>query len=225
MSYIINDDADQRGPRRGRSRMWLLGLGVVVVAVLVAAFLIGRGGRTDGAAPVPVSPVGEPAITWTKVGTQPVPNSALHGPTQTINGLAAGFSHDKLGAVLAAINISARLTGDAGPAVYETTARQQCTGDIDATISTIRDQSTTAVAGTTIADEYLYRITSGDPSGDLVAVSIAGSSLQSRDLGGYAELTRTLQWVEGDWKLQVPPSPPQLVSSVAGYASLGRTHA
>lgn len=222
MSYIINDDADQREPRR--SLLWLPALGVLVLAVLVAAFLLGRG-RGDGPTPVPAPPIGEPAITWTKVGPQPVPNSALHGPTQTTNGLAAGFSHDELGAVLAAINISTRLTGDAGPAVYETTARQQCTGDIDTTISAIRDQTTSAVGGTTVPDEYLYRVTGGDPSGDLVAVSIAGSSPQSRNLGGYAELTRTLQWTDGDWKLQVPPAPPRLVSSVTGYTSLGRTHA
>jgi hypothetical protein len=51
--------------------------------------------------------------------------SAAHGPFETANGLAVGFSHDELGALLAAINISARLTGQAGPAVYETTARRQ----------------------------------------------------------------------------------------------------
>jgi hypothetical protein len=222
MSYIINNGP---GPDSGRLRRRMLfsAVAIGVVALLVAAFLIGRqgtgpGGET-GSAPPPV--VSGPAVSWVRLGTQPVPVSPAHGPAETGNGLAAGFSHDELGALLAAINISARLTGQAGPAVYETTARQQCVGDIDATISAIRSQRSTAAAGSTTPTEYLYRLTSGDPRGDLVGITIALDTRQSRSFGGYTEISRTLQWIDGDWKLHVPPPPPRLITSVNGWRSLG----
>ncbi len=218
MSYGMSDPPGYGSARR---RLPLLGaVAVGIVVLLVAAFLMGRsspGGASGFASPV----VSGPDIAWEWVGTQPVPVSPRHGPTDTSNALASGFTHDELGAVLAAINISVRLTGAAGPAVYETTARLQCLGDIDTTIATIRAQRSTATAGTTVPTAAYYRITSGDPNDDLVGVSIALDTPQSRTLGGYGELTRTLQWVDGDWKLHVPPAPPRLITSVEGWTSLG----
>jgi hypothetical protein len=221
MSYIVSSGPG-RDPNRRRRRMLFSAVAIGVTVLLVAAFLMGRQAtgtaeETGFAAPV----VSGPGITWAWVGTQPVPVSPTHGPTETGNGLASGFSHDELGAVLAAINISTRLTGQAGPAVYETTARLQCLGDLDATIAAIRGQRTTAVAGSTTPTEYFYRITSGNPRGDLVGVTIAVETPQSRTLGGYGEIIRTLQWVDGDWKLHVPPPPPRLITSVNGWRSLG----
>ena len=44
---------------------------------------------------------------------------------------------------------------------------------------------------------------------------------QARAAGGYAAVTRTLRWIDGDWRMQVPSSPARLVSSVATYHPLG----
>lgn len=220
MSYSMSNAPDYRSARR---RPPLFGPVVVgIVALLVATVVISREGNGDGGASGFAPPdVGGPTITWVRVGTQSVPESPRHGPAHTSNGVASGFSHDQLGAVLAAFNISVRLTGLAGPAVYETTARLQCLGDIDTTIATIRSQRSTATAGTTVPTAAYYRITSGDPSADLVGVTIALDTPQSRDLGGYSEATRTMQWVDGDWKMHVPPPPPRLITSVQGWSTLG----
>jgi hypothetical protein len=221
MSYIMTTGPGRDSGRR-RRRMLFSAVAIMVVALLVAAFLMGRQHTRptaeQGFAPPQVT---GPAIAWARLGPQPVPVSPTHGPADTGHGLAAGFSRDELGAVLAAINISVRLTGRAGPPVYETTARLQCVGDINAAIGAIRGQRSTAAAGSTTPSEYFYRITSGDPSGDLVVVSIAATTPQSRSLGGYTELTRTLQWIDGDWKLHVPPAPPRLITSIRGWTSLG----
>jgi hypothetical protein len=220
MSYPMGPRPSSGSVRRRPVLFIAVAIGVVVL--LVAAFLIGRlGGTHRDASGFGSSVATGPEITWSWVGTQPVPESSRHGPAETGNGLASGFTHDELGAVLAAINISVRLSGQAGPAVYETTARLQCLGDIDTTIAAIRSQHSTAVAGSTTPTKYLYRITSGNPREDLVGITIALDTPQSRTLGGYTEVTRTLQWIDGDWKLHVPPPPPRLITSVDGWTSLG----
>lgn len=220
MSYIVNNDSGRDAALRRRPM--LFGAAVGVAVLLVAALLTGRQGADHGAEQGFVPPVvSGPAIAWARLGTQPVPESPRHGPADTRNGLAAGFSHDEFGAALAAINLSVRLSGQAGPAVYETTARLQCVGDIDATIATIRSQRSAAAAGSSIPTEYYYQVTTGDPTSDLVVVSIGATTPQSRSLGGYTEVSRTLRWIDGDWKLQVPPTPPRLITSVDGWRSLG----
>lgn len=230
----MNDgpDHDRRG---GPARTVLIVAGVfVVVLLLVVAFVLGRGGDDGGGSGQPgaAPPLGggdsvlsQAPITWSSVGSAPVPVSPVHGPAEQTNGLAAGFSHDELGAVIAAINISSRLSGQAGPVVYETTARQQCVGDIEATISSIQDRISTSVPGEAVPIEFFYRIGGGDPRGDLVAVDIAARSIQSTELGGFALITETLQWIDGDWRLQVPPSPPRLIESVEGFRELGGPNA
>jgi hypothetical protein len=63
---------------------------------------------------------------------------------------------------------------------------------------------------------------SGDPTGDLVLISIAGQTSESTAAGGYGQSLRTLRWDGNDWRLQVPLPPAQIISSVAGYQSLGK---
>jgi len=221
VSYIVPDGSPSS--RRPRRWIWIGGGAVIVIALILVAFTVGRYGAQSGG---PATPPGERAvgsdITWAAVGTQPVPLSASHGPKQQTNGLAAGFSHDELGAAVAAINIASRASGPAGPLVYETTLRQQCVGDIETTLAIIRGSRSSAPAGTVVADEMFYRVASGDPYADLVVISIAALTPQSRNMGGYAEVSRTMQWVEGDWKMQIPPSRPRVVPNVDGYTSLGR---
>lgn len=204
----------QPEPRRHTGRTVAVSLAAVLLAGLLA-YTVGRDSGSDAPALLP-----DPGrrISWTSAGGFPVPESTSHGPTQTTNGMAAGFSHDELGAALAAINISYRLTSDVGPMVYETTARQQCYGDITTTIAQIRSQPSITSPKVT---EFYYKILSGDPEGDLVLIAIAGKSASTTAAGGYASALRTLRWTGRDWQMQVPVAPAQITTDVSGYEFLG----
>src|SRR4051812_47710291 len=111
MSYYITDT-----PAAGRRRRGLLVTAVAGLIVLVGLVVLAwpAGGSTRPT----VSPPAEPAVAWAQVGEQPVPTSPRAGPARVIDGVAAGFTHNELGAVLAAVNIAAPLNGDVGPAGY-----------------------------------------------------------------------------------------------------------
>jgi hypothetical protein len=206
---------------QNRTPVWA-GLAVVLVAVLaVGAYFLGR--NDSGAAPTSSPAVStEPAITWSIVGGQPVPASPVAGPRNTEGGRAMGFSHDAAGAAVAAVNISFRLASEVGPQTYEATAREQCFGDVETEIQQIRNSFSSAPPGATKPSEIWYRVTSGDPTGDLVLMSIALKTPQSVERGGYAGLDMTMRWVDGDWKLQVPLTRPSLIPSAEGFTLLGR---
>ncbi len=107
--------------------------------------------------------------------------------------------------------------------MYEATAREQCFGDVDTTLEQIRNSFSTAAAREPLNPVRIwYKVTSGDPTGDLVLISIAVKTPQSVASGGYARLDRTMRWVDGDWRMQVPPLRPLIIPSVSGYTLLGR---
>lgn len=220
-------------PRR-RRWPWLIAAVLVVLAVAAAIVVVTGGSRrgavTSAAAP-PVSasrarPPGPPpdamgTVTWTPVLGVPLPVSAVHGPRSDAGGVPSGYSHDAAGAALAAINISYRLTGAVGPGTYQAVLFQQCYGNVDATVQQLTASSSASTAAEVTPDQWWWRVTAGDPSGDLVQVSVLARTPQSAALGGFSEIERTVAWRGGDWRMQVPPSPPALVSSTAGYTLLG----
>lgn len=210
----------QPEPTKSRTALWV-GLAVLLLVLAVGAYLLGRNNgdaTTSGGPAVPRAP----AISWSIVGSNPVPRSFTHGPRNTVDSRATGFTHDSLGAALAAVNISFRLDSEVGPQVYEATAREQCFGDVDTTLEQIRNSTTAAAEGSTTPSEDWYKITSGDPAGDLVLISIAVKTPQSVASGGYANFDRTMRWVDNDWRMQVPPLRPLIIPSVRGYTLLGR---
>jgi hypothetical protein len=211
----------QPQPTKSRTAVWI-GLAVVLVALLAAgAYVLGRNDRGTAPAAGPAAST-DPAISWSIVGGQPVPASPVAGPRDTRNGLAKGFTHDGLGAAIAAVNIGVRLTSEAGPQVYEATAREQCFGDVATEIQQIRNSFSSAAPGAAKPSEYWYKVTSGDPTGDLVLLSIALKTPESAARGGYAGLEMTTRWVNGDWKLQVPLARPSVIPSVQGFTLLGQ---
>ena len=216
MTYYVSDPEQHHSRRR---QIALIAIAAAVtLLVLVAGLVIARpdtGPAAPGGMPV------EQTLTWATVGRQPVPVSSQHGPRDTAGGVARGFTHDALGAALAAIHISARLSGEVGPEVYEAVARQQCVGDVEAALAAIRGARSVAPAGAALPEAYYYKITAGDPGGDQVLVSLAVSSPQGRGLGGFVGVLRTLRWVNGDWRLQVPTPAPQVIGSVEAYTLLG----
>src|SRR5689334_1256720 len=232
MSYLAGDPGPR--PRLGRGPWWVVGALLVLLVVLAVA-LLGVVRADEAPAPPAAAPAGSTGSTdstdstgstlaWVRVGEQPVPVSASHGPRVRHGGLAAGFAHDELGAVIAAINISTRLTRSAGPDVYEPTARHQCVGDIPAGLAAIAVQTGTATPGAATATEFFYRIAGGDPRGDTVVIALAARSPQAGAQGGYAALERTLVWSHRDWRIQLPTTAPHLTDSVDGYLSLGTIH-
>lgn len=214
----------QPHPAKNRTALWV-GLAVVLVPlVLVSAYFLGRnsGGASTSSAPAtPIAP-SAPVISWSIVGDEPVPSSPAHGPRSTAGGLAKGFSHDTLGAALAAMNIGTRLASEVGPQVYEPTARQQCFGNIDSEIEQIRDSVSTAPPGAAKYSEVWYRVAGGDPASDLVLMSIAVKTPQSTTDGGFAALDATMRWVDGDWKMEVPTARASIIPNVQGFTLLGR---
>lgn len=225
MSYIVPDGSPS--PRRPRRWLWVGGAIVAVIALVVLAFAVGRSGAQRDTTATPPAPSEGlrpgPDITWASVGSQLVPVSAAHGPREQNNGLATGFTHDEIGAAMAAINLTARTSKAAGSAVYVPTVLQQCIGDQDSTIAGLNSQEPyEASGGKPTVEELFYLVVSGDPDGNIVVVAAAALTPESRNLGGYAQYTRTLHWIDGDWKMQVPPSKPHLVTKVDGYTPLGK---
>lgn len=210
---------------KGRTAIWV-GLAVVLVALLaVGAYFLGQGGGDEATAssgPAASASPSAPVISWSIVGDDPLPASSVAGPRTTKGGLAKGFTHDALGAAVATVNISFRLASEVGPQVYEDTVREQCFGDVDTALDQIRNSFSNAPPGAAKPSEYWYKVTSGDPTGDLVLMSIAIKTPQSVARGGYVRLDNTMQWIDGDWKLQVPTARPSVIPSVDGYTLLGR---
>ena len=134
----------QPQPTKSRTAIWV-GLAVVLLVLAVGAYLLGRdhGGAAASGGPAAST---APVISWSIVGDEPVPASPVAGPRNTVGGLAKGFTHDTLGAALAAVNISFRLASEVGPQVYEATAREQCFGDVDTTLEQIRNSFSNAAA-------------------------------------------------------------------------------
>lgn len=219
MAYVITNNRERRPPRRGK---WTAAGIVIILILAVGAFLVGRSthrfvSSTGG------TPLVGPELGWETVTGTVVPVSVNDGPHMTSRGLATGFSRTERGAVIAALNISARLVRDpVQPTVYLTTMRQQCYGDTDATIAMQREQYGQGRPSTTRAIAYWYRTLTGSPEAATLTVSIAAQTPQSISMGGFAQMERTLRWSNGDWLLQIPVTPATIIPDVSGYTLLGR---
>lgn len=213
MSLIMGDDRARTPARRPAL------VAVVVVLLIVGAglaFLLGRANTVPATAPEPG------VLRWTEVGASVVPSGQQVGPHEIDHGAARGFSHDAVGAAVAALNISARLTPAAGDAVLQQTARTQCFGDPDAAIAAAQRQSTAASTQSVRPTAYWFRVVDGTAAGSLVVVDVAAETPQATASGGYVHFERTLRWTDGDWQMQVPVSRPAITTSVAAYQYLGR---
>lgn len=136
-----------------------------------------------------------------------------------------GFTHDELGAALAASNLAPRVSSAARPAIYEATLAEQSWGDPTAMLARLRAElpaSDSAATGpTTAAQSLYYRIIAGDPRGDYAVVSLLADTEQADGAGGLARIDLTLRWDDGDWRLRVPTPRPTLHPDTTGYVLLG----
>ncbi|MFI5614946.1 hypothetical protein [Amycolatopsis sp. NPDC051903] len=215
-----------------RARWWIPAVVMLLVVVGVVAFLVGQS-NPDQAQPAPVvppvassAPATQPAndcgLRWDHApdGT-PVPTSPCYGPHQQGYGLASGFTQNAMGAVIASVNLGARLASAAGEAVYTPTLQRQTVGDYQETLSQLQTQSSDATPGDAIPQEWFWRISAGSPESGLVTVDLAARTKQASELGGFGALTYTLQWNQGDWKVTLPLPKARIIQSTAGYQSLG----
>ena len=204
-------------PRQSpRLRPWLI---VVVLAVLVAvtggAYIAGR----DHRAVAPGTVDSGADITWATAGPWPVPRSVSAGPAQVTDGVGTGYAHTELGAGVAAWNIIEQMSSDAGPATYTATVREQTYGDSDEMLALIAQSP---LGGSAPGSEFFYKIDFGDPAGDgPVLVYTAERTPSSQREGGYYGAYRTLRWMNGDWRMQVPVTASALITDVSGMHALG----
>jgi hypothetical protein len=198
-------------------------------------------------APVPASPAGaagpgsqgQPqvprmslaSVLWSGFYGVELPVSAQAGPSGTSGGIAAGFAHTPLGALLAAVNIGVRANAQWGPRIFTTVIRGQVTGpDAAALLAACQaayDQAAQSgqVAGgqplgTVHVTEQAFRWITYTPAAAILDLVSAGPG------DGGATVRASVQmevvWDGGDWKVVAPPggdwgNSAGPLSSLAGY--------
>jgi hypothetical protein len=191
-------------------------------ALCLAAVLAAVGCAT----PLPAAEVVPDRVVLVSVPGGIAASSQRHGPFHEFDGRASGFSHDELGAALAATHIGPRITAAAGTAVVEATLVQQCWGEVTAArermAATLPRPDAAAREDLTPTAMY-FRVISGDAGGDHVVVSLLADTAQSQAMGGYSRVDATLRWVADDWQLRVPVRRPNLHPDTTGYQVLGPT--
>ena len=163
-------------------------------------------GRRDSPAPGTVSTAGWYAVALD--GTV-VPASGQAGPRQGPWPLAAGFADTPAGAVLAAVNIAVRTSGQLGPAIFTATISRQVTGpgaqallaaawqDYAQASGQHPPASPGGPAGTASASPRAFRLLSWTPAAADVDVLAAAD-------GQGAVIGLQVRWQGGDWRLRRP---------------------
>jgi hypothetical protein len=143
-----------------------------------------------------------------------VPMSRQAGPRRGPWPLAAGFADTPAGAVLAAVNIAVRTSGQLGPAIFTTTISRQVTGaGTGALLSAAWKDYATAVgqappadtggpAGRADASARAFRLISW--TADAATVEVLAGANNGSGTGLVMELQ--VRWLSGDWRLVAPAS-------------------
>jgi hypothetical protein len=213
-------------------RWWILALIAIAVVTGFAGWVLHGAPSTNSVAVHPpatapattASPVTPPrcATHWSSAPDGlAVPVGDCAGPRDTAGGRARGFSHDQTGAVYAAINITARLSATVGAAVYRPTYAEQTVGDAQSAMSALAQEQSNVPVADTQPSQWWWRIRAGSPTSDLVVVDLAAVTPQSAPTASFAHVPVTLQWVSGDWRVQLPCPNATAISTVSGYTSLG----
>ena len=168
-------------------------------------------------------------LRWVDVNGVRLPVSDTHGPTRQHDGLAFGFSHDELGAVIAAAALDYRTSALPGPAVYRATITGQGVGDPDAQLSEVDASYTSRVSAAGVsygqplpapnAHVVGYRILAGDPTGDQVVVGLCVRTLRDGSEVTYLGHD-TLHWSGQDWRIELPLADPTPTTNTNGCTPL-----
>jgi len=218
--------------RRRRARPGLITVAVLAAVAVTAAILHFRpaSGQAPGLPPprptsntegrVPARTPGSPAAgTVSTTGWRAValdgallPASPQAGPRQGPWPVAAGYADTPQGAVLAAIGIAVRASGQLGPDIFGVTIRTQVTGpgaaamlaaarqDYAQASAQHRPASPGGPAGPLTASPRAFRLMSFTAAAAAIQVLAAAAGTQA------VVLELHVRWLGGDWRLLAPPS-------------------
>jgi hypothetical protein len=143
----------------------------------------------------------------------PVPVSPAAGPFTRGQHLASRFTDTPAGAVLAAVGIAVRTSGQLGPAIFIPTIARQVTGTGSAALLAAARadyaQAATAhqpgrpggPAGKATAAARGFRLTSWTPAAATVQVITIADGADGRGVVTGLQV----RWQRGDWRLVAPP--------------------
>ncbi|MFF3857115.1 hypothetical protein [Micromonospora sp. NPDC002575] len=158
---------------------------------------------TDGQRTTP--PTAAPDdVTWELVGQTAVPVSASAGPRTSDGGVASGYAHTPVGALVAAAQLVVRSGFSAGRASWEPTIQQQFepSPDRDRLLATLREAGEPPAQPGELSQIVGYQYQSYSPD-----TAVIGLVLRAPSAGTprYHVLSLTLRWREGDWRMVAPP--------------------
>jgi hypothetical protein len=191
-----------------------------VAATVVLAAAVGC-----STTPSPEEPTSDAVVLVTVPGGVAA-SSSRHGPFHEFNGRATGFSHDEVGAALAATHIGARTAPASGTDGVAATLDEQCWGDVARTrerLFTALPRPDAPPREAVSATAMYYRVISGDARGEFVVLSLLAETPQSRARGGLSRVDATMRWSGQDWQLRVPVPRPSVHHDTTGYRLLGPT--
>lgn len=204
---VTLNEASPRG--RHRRGLWI-GLAVLlVIAVAVGAFFLGRDSTTGSpspAAPSAGSPAGDSRTRGLVAPPEPMhwepyrgfalPVSSVHGPAHISGGVASGYTRTPAGALIAAAQIVHRLLLTPGPQ-WRRIAEKQLVGPG-------RDDFIAALAGVNRARPQRelqslagFQFVSYTDQRAVITI-VAGQP------GSYRAGTQVMVWRHGDWRLYAP---------------------
>ena len=170
-------------------------------------------------------------VRWYDFYGVELPFSAQAGPRNTGGGLAVGFAHSPLGALLAAVNIAVRANAQWGPPIFTPVIRNQVTGPDAAALladclSTYGQASQSAGVtggqplGNVDVAEEAFRWVAYTPDAAVIDLVSAGPGSQGTTVRATTQLE--VVWDGGDWKVIAPPggdwgNSAAELSSLTGY--------
>jgi hypothetical protein len=171
------------------------------------------------------------SVRWTGFYGVELPVSGQAGPYDTSAGVAAGFAHSPLGALLAAVNIGVRANAQWGPRIFGTVIRGQVTGPDAAALlagcQAAYDQAAQSDGvtgeqplGAVDVTEQAFRWITYTPAAAILDLVSAGPGASGATV--HASVQMEVIWDGGDWKVVAPPggdwgNSATELSSMAGY--------
>jgi hypothetical protein len=188
-------------------------------------------GASSGGQDQQVPTVNLTGLRWSDFYGVELPVSTQAGPRETSGGLAAGFAHSPLGALLAAVNIGVRANAQWGPRIFTAVIRRQMTGpDAPALLanceaaygqaSQSRHVTDGQPLGTVDVTEEGYRWVAYTPAAAILDLVSAGPGSQGSTVRASTQIEAV--WDGRDWKLVAPPggdwgNAATGLSSLSGY--------
>lgn len=160
-------------------------------------------------------------VLWSLFDGVALPSSATAGPTRTDGAVHAGYAHTPEGALIADVQIAVRYLATPGSGWRDILAQQIVPGPgVEAytkarTAAGLGNANHVGTAG--VGQVVGFRFVTYTPSVAVIQIVVRFPST-----GQYQVATNTVDWLDGDWKLQLLPdgssaSTQQAVNSLAGF--------